>query len=38
MTLAMTLFGLAFVWGVSEKALGVPFPPGLVVGWLGYGS
>jgi hypothetical protein len=26
MTLAMTLFGFAFVWGVFEKALGVPFP------------
>jgi TctA family transporter len=38
MTLAMTVFGLAFVWGVFEKALGVPFPPGLVFGWLGYGS
>ena len=38
MTLAMTLFGFAFVWGVFEKGLRVPFPPGLVFVWLGYGS
>ena len=38
MTLAMTLFGFAFVWGVFERGLGVPFPPGLVFGWLGYGT
>jgi len=38
MTLAMTVFGFAFVWGVFEKALGVPFPPGRAFLWLGYGS
>ena len=38
MTLAMTEFGFAFVWGVFEKALGRPFPPGLVSVWLGYGT
>ena len=38
MTLAMTLFGFAFVWGVFEKVLGVPFPPGRVFVWLGLGN
>ena len=38
MTLAMTVFGFAFVWGVSENGLGVPSPPGLVFAGLGYGS
>ena len=35
-TVAMTLFGFAFVWGVFEKALGVPFPPDRVFVWPGY--
>jgi putative tricarboxylic transport membrane protein len=37
-TLALTAFNFAFVYGFFERALGVPFPPGLLFTWLGYGG
>jgi TctA family transporter len=37
-TIGLGLFGFAFVYGIFEKALGVPFPPGQVFVWLGYGE
>ena len=34
---ALSVGGLAFVYGLFERALGVPFPPGHLLAWLGYG-
>jgi hypothetical protein len=36
-TLALSAAGFLFVYGLFERALGVPFPPGVLVAWLGYG-
>jgi putative tricarboxylic transport membrane protein len=36
-SLGMSLGGFAFVYGLFERALGVPFPPGSLLVWLGYG-
>jgi hypothetical protein len=36
-SVALSLGGLAFVYGLFERVLGVPFPPGAVFVWLGYG-
>jgi TctA family transporter len=37
-TVALALLGLAFVHGLFERGLGVPFPPGQLGVWLGYGE
>jgi TctA family transporter len=37
-TVALSVLGFAFVYGLFERALGVPFPPGRLLGWLGYGG
>ena len=34
----LSLAGFAFVYGLFEKALGVPFPAGRLFAWAGYGS
>ena len=31
----LSVFGFAFVYGLFERALGVPFPPGQLLVWLG---
>jgi TctA family transporter len=36
-SLALSLGGFAFVYGLFERTLGVPFPPGTLLAWLGYG-
>jgi hypothetical protein len=36
-TLALSLAAFAFVYGLFEKGLGVPFPPGRLLVWLGGG-
>lgn len=36
-SLALSLGGFVFVYGLFERALGVPFPPGGLLTWLGYG-
>ena len=36
-SLALSLGGFVFVYGLFERALGVPFPPGSLLTWLGYG-
>jgi len=35
-SLALSLGGFAFVYGLFERTLGVPFPPGALLAWLGY--
>jgi hypothetical protein len=35
-TVALSLLVLAFVHGLFERGLGVPFPPGQLAVWLGY--
>jgi hypothetical protein len=37
MVIALSLGGFVFVHGLFERALGVPFPPGSLLAWLGYG-
>src|SRR3989442_1458522 len=37
-TILLSVFGFAFVYGLFEKALGVPFPPGQLLVWLGIAS
>jgi TctA family transporter len=37
MSIALSLGGFLFVYGLFERALGVPFPPGRLATWLGYG-
>jgi TctA family transporter len=37
-TVGLGLLGLAFVHGLFERGLGVPFPPGQLGVWLGYGG
>jgi TctA family transporter len=34
----LSLAGFAFVYGLFEKGLGVPFPAGRLFDWLGYGG
>jgi putative tricarboxylic transport membrane protein len=36
--IGLSLAGFAFVYGLFEKGLGVPFPPGQLLVWLGLGS
>jgi putative tricarboxylic transport membrane protein len=36
--IALSLAAFAFVYGLFETGLGVPFPPGRLFGWLGDGS
>jgi hypothetical protein len=36
-SVALSLGGFLFVYGLFERALGVPFPPGRLFDWLGYG-
>ena len=36
-SLALSLGGFLFVYGLFERVLGVPFPPGRLLAWLGYG-
>jgi len=38
MTVLLSVFSFAFVYGLFEKALGVPFPPGQLLVWLGLAS
>jgi len=37
-SVALSLGGAAFVYWLFEWALGVPFPPGVLLSWLGAGS
>jgi putative tricarboxylic transport membrane protein len=37
-SLGLSLAGFAFVYGLFEKGLSVPFPPGQLFVWLGYGG
>ena len=37
-SLALSLAAFAFVYGLFEKALSVPFQPGQLFVWLGYGG
>ena len=37
-SLGLSLAGFAFVYGLFEKGLSVPFPPGQLLVWLGYGG
>jgi putative tricarboxylic transport membrane protein len=37
-SIALSLAGFAFVYVLFEKGLGVPFPPGQLLVWLGYGG
>jgi len=36
-SVGLSLGGFLFVYGLFERALGVPFPPGRLFDWLGYG-
>jgi hypothetical protein len=36
-SLALSLGGFLLVYGLFERALGVPFPPGRLLAWLGDG-
>ncbi len=36
-SLAVSAGGFLVVYGLFQRALGVPFPPGALVAWLGYG-
>jgi len=36
-SILLSVLGFAFVYGIFETALSVPFPPGQVFVWLGYG-
>jgi hypothetical protein len=35
-SVALSLGGFALVYGLFERALGVPFPPAALLTWLGY--
>jgi len=37
-SIGLSLAGFAFVYGLFEKGLSVPFPPGQLLVWLGYGG
>ena len=37
-SVGLSLAGFAFVYGLFEKGLGVPFPPAQLLVWLGLGS
>ena len=37
-SIGLSLVGFVFVYGLFEKGLSVPFPPGRVFDWLGYGG
>jgi TctA family transporter len=37
-SIPMSLAGFGFVYGIFEKVLGVPFPTGQLLVWLGYGG
>jgi Tripartite tricarboxylate transporter TctB family len=36
-SVALSLGGFIFVYGLFERALGVPFPPGNLLAWVGSG-
>ena len=36
LSVALSLAGSAFVFGLFERGLGVPFPPGRILVWLGF--
>jgi hypothetical protein len=36
-SLALSLGAFLFVYGLFERGLGVPFPAGSLLVWLGYG-
>ena len=36
-SVTLSLGGFLFVYGLFARLLGVPFPPGRVFDWLGYG-
>jgi hypothetical protein len=36
LSLVLSLAGFAFVYGLFQLGLGVPFPPGRLLAWLGY--
>ena len=38
LSIGLSLAAFAFVYGVFEKALSVPFPPSQLLVWLGYGG
>lgn len=38
MSIVNSLCCFAFVYGLFEQGLGVPFPPGRLFAWLGYGA
>src|SRR5262245_61603726 len=37
-SIGLSLVGFVFVYGLFEKGLSVPFPPGRLFAWLGYGG
>jgi len=37
-SIGLSVAAFAFVYGLFEKGLSVPFPPGQLFGWLGYGG
>ena len=37
-TVVLSLCNFAFVYGLFEQGLGVPFPPGQLMVWLGLGG
>lgn len=37
-SIGLSLIGFVFVYGLFEKGLSVPFPPGRLFAWLGYGG
>ena len=37
-SIGLSLVAFVFVYGLFEKGLSVPFPPGHLAAWLGYGS
>jgi len=38
MTVVLSLFNFAFIYGIFERGLAVPFPPGELFVWLGLGG
>jgi biotin transporter BioY len=37
-SIALSLAGFAFVYGLFERGLAVPFPPGRLLVWLGFAA
>jgi predicted branched-subunit amino acid permease len=38
LSLVLSLAGFVFVYGLFQLGLGVPFPPGRLLDWLGHGG